>query len=295
MSDSATVIAIAGGLGAALSWAVSTLASSRSSRMLGASSVIAWVMVVGLAVIAVPAALAEPVTLDGWQLLGLAVVGIANNAGLLLAYAALRIGRVSIVAPIVATEGAGAALISIALGETLRAATAVILGLIAIGVVLAAAERRAPAAADERTPVDGGVDPRRAAVLAVSAALAFAVGLVAAGRLGEDVPVAWILFASRAVGAVGIALPLLVTRRLRLSRSALPLVVLSGVLEVVGTSLYIIAAQDGIAAAAVLSSQFAAIAAVAAFVLFGERLQRLQVVGVVTIAAGVTALALLRA
>jgi drug/metabolite transporter (DMT)-like permease len=76
------VIAIAGGLGAALSWAGSTLASSRSSRMLGATSVIAWVMVVGLAVIAVPASLAEPVALDGGQFLGLAIVGVANNAGL---------------------------------------------------------------------------------------------------------------------------------------------------------------------------------------------------------------------
>jgi multidrug transporter EmrE-like cation transporter len=44
----------------------------------------------------------------------------------------------------------------------------------------------------------------------------------------------------------------------------------------------------------VLSSQFAAIAAVAAFFLFGERLQRIQVAGVVTIAAGVTALAIVR-
>ena len=48
-----------------------------------------------------------------------------------------------------------------------------------------------------------------------------------------------------------------------------------------------------IAVAAVLSSQFAAIAAVAAFFLFRERLQRLQVVGVALIAAGITMLSAL--
>jgi drug/metabolite transporter (DMT)-like permease len=291
------VIAIVGGLGAAVSWAVSTLASSRSSRLLGAPSVIAWVMVVGFAVILAPAAFSAPVALDSGDLVGLLIVGISNNAGLLLAYAALRIGRVSIVAPIVATEGAVAAAIAVALGEPLRIVTAVVLAAITIGVVLAAAEQRQPDAG-RGAPLaagDGFVDHgRRAALLAIAAALAFAVGLVTAGRLGETIPVAWILLASRTVGTFGIALPLLVTGRLRLSRAALPLVVLSGFLEVAGTGLYIIAAQDGIAAAAVLSSQFAAIAAVAAFFLFGERLQRIQVAGVVTIAAGVTALAIVR-
>jgi uncharacterized membrane protein len=68
-------------------------------------------------------------------------------------------------------------------------------------------------------------------------------------------------------------------------------VVLSGVLEALGSGLYVVAARDGVAPAAVLSSQFAAIAALAAFLFFGERLQRVQVAGVVLIALGVTALA----
>ena len=43
-----------------------------------------------------------------------------------------------------------------------------------------------------------------------------------------------------------------------------------------------------------MGSQFAAIAAVAAFLLFGERLGRLQVAGVVLIVVGVTVLAACR-
>ena len=69
----------------------------------------------------------------------------------------------------------------------------------------------------------------------------------------------------------------------------------AGVLEVAGTVLFVAAAQYGVATAVVIASQFAAIAAIAAFFLFGERLARVQVAGVGVIALGVALLAVLRA
>ncbi len=288
-----SMVAILGGLGAALSWAIATLVSSRSSRMIGPLSVLGWVMAVGLGAAIVPAFLARPVDLDLPEIVALVVTGLSHNVGLLLAYAALSIGRVSIVAPIVATEGALAALLSVAFGEPLAVSTAFLLGAIAIGVVRAAAERSAdrpgPASADPRVT-------RRAALLAIAAAVTFSVGLVLAGRLGAaGVPPAWVMLVSRAIGVLVIVLPLLVTRRFRLTRAALPLVVAAGILEVFGGAIYVVAASEGVAVAAVLSSQFAAIAAIAAYFLFRERLQRLQVVGVVVIAVGITVLAALQA
>jgi drug/metabolite transporter (DMT)-like permease len=284
------MVAIVGGLGAALCWAIATLASSRSSRMVGAVSVLAWVMIVGFAASIGPALLVTPVPLDATELVELLLVGISYNAGLLLAYRALMVGQVSIVAPIVATEGAVAALISVALGEPLVLTTAILLGTIAVGVVLAAYERAADAE-QGRLRVDPATQ-RRTVLLAIAAAAAFSVGLVAAGRLGEaHVPPAWVIVAGRAVGVIAIALPLIAAGRLRISRPAAPLVLASGLLEALGSGLYVVAAAEGVAAAAVLSSQFAAIAAVAAFFLFGERLQRVQVIGVAIIAIGVTALA----
>jgi drug/metabolite transporter (DMT)-like permease len=287
------MVAILGGLGAALSWAIATLASSRSSRMIGPLSVLGWVMAVGFVAAIVPALLSRPIPLGLPEYIGLIVVGLSHNVGLLLAYAALSIGRVSIVAPILATEGALAAVLSIALGEPLALSTALLLGAIAVGVVLAAAER----SADRAIPAT--LDPattRRAALFAVAAALAFSIGLVLAGRLGAGgMPPAWVMAASRTVGVLIIVLPLVATGRLRLTRPALPLVVLAGVLEVFGGAVYVVAASTGVAIAAVLSSQFAAIAAVGAFVLFGERLQRVQLVGVVTIAVSITLLAALQA
>src|SRR3970282_2857928 len=96
---------------------------------------------------------------------------------------------------------------------------------------------------------------RRAVLLAISAAAAFSIGLVVSARLGATVPLSWIVVASRGVGVGGIALPLILRGRLRLSRRALPLVIVSGVLEAAGQVLVVIAAQDGIATAGVVSSQ----------------------------------------
>jgi drug/metabolite transporter (DMT)-like permease len=285
------MVAILGGLGAAMSWAIATLASSRSSRIIGPMSVLGWVMAIGLVVAIGPALLAKPVPLGTGEVTMLVVTGISHNLGLLLAYAALSIGRVSLVAPITSTEGALAALVAVLLGEVLALATAVLLAVIAIGVVLAAVERSAdrPGALDPATT-------RKAALLAVGAAVTFSVGLVLGGRLGEaGVPPAWVMAVSRTIGTLLIALPLLLTGRLRLTRRALPLVAVAGVLEVVGGAVYVVAATEDIAVAAVLSSQFAAIAAIGAFLVFRERLQRVQGVGIVTIAIGMTLLSALSA
>ena len=287
------MVAILGGLGAALSWAIATLASSRSSRMIGPISVLGWVMAVGFVAALGPALLSRPVRLGLPELAGLVATGLSHNIGLLLAYRALSIGRVSIVAPITSTEGAIAALLAVALGDSLAGTTALLLGVIVLGVVLAAAERAADPASGPR--LDPGQN-RRAAILALAAAATFSIGLVLAGRLGAGgMPPAWVMLASRTVGLTVIVLPLVVTRRFRLTRAALPLVVLAGVLEVFGGGIYVVAASENVAIAAVVSSQFAALAALGGYFLFGERLQRLQLLGVVVVVLGVTALAALQA
>ena len=225
----------------------------------------------------------------------------------------MRIGKVSIVAPIVATEGAVAALIAVALGDTIGIVAGLMLAVIATGVILSTLEPgRADVPAGDfdfvadaldgpavettsaTTPTATGehpVDTRRAALLSVVAALVFGLGLVAAGKSAALVPVAWVALSARLVGIVVVVIPLLMQRRLRLTRVALPLVLIAGVAEVFGSMLSAWGSRDSIAIAAVMGSQFAAIAAVAAYFLFGERLGRLQVAGVVLIVGGVTVLA----
>jgi len=86
------MVAILGGLGAALSWAIATLASSRSSRMIGPLSVLGWVMAVRFVTSIGPALLARPVVLTPGEMVALVIVGLSHNVGLVLAYAALSIG-----------------------------------------------------------------------------------------------------------------------------------------------------------------------------------------------------------
>jgi len=279
------VIALLGGLGAAVCWTVATLCSSRSTKMIGSPSALAWVMIVGLVVIApLMVTGGVPDALGGSELGWLVVAGGGNVLGLLLVYGALRIGKVSIVAPITSTEGAIAAVLAVATGEVIGVPSGVMLLVIAGGVALASV-----------APGDGSGAERRATLLAISAALSFGAGIYATGRLSEALPLVWAMVPARVLGVVAIALPLAATRRLRLTREALPLVVVAGLCELGGVASFAVGARDSIAISAVLASQFAALAVLAAYVLFRERISRLQLVGVAAIAVGVAVLTALQA
>ena len=244
------MLAIVGGLGAALVFAVVTLCNARSSRMIGPSALLGWVMLIGLVILVPPVALGDvPDGLDRDAIAWLAVAGVGNVVGLLLAYAALRSGKVGIVAPVVSTQGAIAAAVATVAGDRLAPGSAALLAAVAIGF-----------------------------------------SLYAIGRVSVSLPVAWALIPSRIAGVAAVTVPLLLRSQLRLTRAALPLVLVSGVCEVAGFALFAFGARHGIAVAAVLASLFAAIAAVAAHVLFRERLARTQVAGVVLIVVAVAAL-----
>jgi drug/metabolite transporter (DMT)-like permease len=282
------MVAVLGGLGAALCWAVTTLTGARGSRLIGTPSTLAWVMLVGLLVVG-PVALAEgkPEALDRTALIWLAIAGTGNIAGLLLTYSGLRIGKVGVVSPITSSEGAVAAVIAVAAGERLGAWTAVALVVIAIGIALAAR----PSA----EPDESGHDDPRAVVFGLAAALAFGASLYATGRASLELPIAWAVLPPRVVGVALVTIPLAVSGRLKLTRVAAPMVIVGGLAEVGGFASYAIGARHGIAIAAVLASQFAAIAAIAAGILFRERLGRNGVAGVVVIAVGVAFVSALRA
>ena len=286
------MIAIVGGLATAVLWATTLLGSARSARLIGSWSTLGWVMLVGLA-ISVPLVVltSPPVELTQTQLILLTVAGIANAGGLLFVYTALQRGKVGVVGPIVSTEGAIGAALAILAGDEISGPALAILGLIAVGVALAAFERRT-AAPDE---IGHTVSAPVTALLALCGAVLFGINLFATSRLADALPLAWTVLPARVAGVVGVTIPLLLLRRLRIVRPAVPFVILVGVAEVAGTLTYAFGARDSAAIAAVLASQFAGIAAIAAFFLFGERLSRVQVIGVATIAVGVGLLAAVQA
>ena len=81
--DLERVTAILGGLAAAVLWATATLASSRSSRMIGSRVVLAWVMIVGT-IVGLPIALATgvPTEVPPGTLPLVLLAGLCYSAGL---------------------------------------------------------------------------------------------------------------------------------------------------------------------------------------------------------------------
>ncbi len=276
------MISIVCGFVAAVFFASSSLLNSRASRHISGWSVVAWAMLVGLVLTAPVAALTgipEAARSNAWWLV---VAGIGNVGGLVLAAYAFRWGKVGVVAPILATEGALSAVIAARLGESLAPSVASLLVVIVIGVVLAAGTPDPFPLEHERLALSSG--------LAVCGAFSFGVSLYAMAHLSGELPISWVLLPARVVGVLALTLTLALSRRLQINRQAAPLVLGMGVVEVLGIAVFSLGARDDIAITSVLSSQFAPIAAIIAYLLFRERLGRVQIVGVAVIVAGVTAL-----
>jgi drug/metabolite transporter (DMT)-like permease len=275
-----------GGLAAALAWAGATLCAASSSRRIGSTSTLAWVMLSGFLLSApLAAATGWPEGLDGPAAGWLALAGAGNVAGLGLIYAALRRAGVGVVAGIVSTEGALAALIAIAAGERPAPVTTIGFLPLLIGVVLVATGPRL----GPQAPAEG----RRAGImLAALAAAAFAVNLFATGQASESVPIAWVALPARLIGVVILVGALAVGLRPLVSPRIGRIAIAAGVLEVAGMLSFGWGAREGIAVTSVMASQFAALAALGAFLLFGESLVRRQLVGVAALAVGVAMVAL---
>ncbi len=279
------MIALLGGSGAAVCWAVSALCASSAARAIGADSALAWVMGLGLAMVVLPTALLAPSAQLTPRVVALILVsGATNVLGLGVEYVAYRRGKVGVITAIASTEGVIAAVIAVAAGARLAAGTAVVLAAVAAGVALAAA----------RPDPDASHDAR-AALLAIPVALLFGVSLYTAGKVGTEASVLWVLVPARLLGTAFVLAPLAARHALRLTRHTLPLVAAAGAGEVLGILSYELGARHGIAIAAVLASQFAALAALGAFLLMRERLTRSQLAGLVMIAAGVASLAAIQA
>lgn len=283
------VTAVFFGLATALAWAVTSLCSARASRLIGAAPALAWVSLIGLVISAPFAILDSRTGVDPIDLGWLGLAGLGNVVGLLLMYAAVRRGKVGIAAPIASTEGAIAGLIAVLVGEAIAPAALVVMAVIVGGVVLASLDL---GGADDGQP---GVTPAFIALI-IPVALLFGIGLYAGGRVAGTVPAGWLVASARVVGVLLISVPLLVRGRGRLPqpRAALPWLIATAFAEVFGYWMYILGARVSISVTAVLGSQFAAIAAVGAYFLFGERLSRVQRIGVALICVGVAAMAILQ-
>jgi drug/metabolite transporter (DMT)-like permease len=272
------------GLVAALLWGASALVMTRPARLLGARTTLAWTMAFG-ALVATPLAFAvsgvPSAAGSEWTWAALAGLGfVVGSACWLLG---VRLGDVSVVTPIVATDGALAAVVAIATGEELGALILLALGIIASGVVLVSLQR-------------GGTHrstPPVAVLVALIAAASFALVFTASGRTGA-LGAVWAVAVTRIVGALASLPPELARRRLP-PRSALPWLAGAAFLDSAGFAALVKGAGDGVAVAAVLASQYAVVAVIGGLLLYRERLAPWQAAGVALTLAGVATLAIARA
>ena len=137
--------------------------------------------------------------------------------------------------------------------------------------------------ADQRSVLFGG-----------AAAIAFGFSIYGTAQAGISLPAFVAVLPARVVGVAFVFVPMVLAGRLRLTRQAVPLILVTACGEVFGNVAYVYGARESIAIASVLASQFAAVAAVAAFFLFRERLSTGQRSGFVAIAMGMAILMAVR-
>jgi drug/metabolite transporter (DMT)-like permease len=274
------------GILAATVWGIAGVAGGLAARLVGPTRAIAWAMILGM-VVAVPLALASgaPGRIDVRTGLWILLISACMLGGLVCVYAGMRYGSISVVAPISATYGGVAALIAIVAGDPVTGLAIGALSLAVVGAVLAArGETALPGAAYS--------NQRVAALLGAGAAVVWGVQLWAGGQIQDDLGASWLVASARMIGVLVIALPLLVRGGLRVERKAVPYLLVAGVGEVCGFTLYLFDSEYGIAQAAVLTGQYGTVAALIGIFVLKERLQFTQIIGLVLIVIAVIGLAL---
>ncbi len=215
------------------------------------------------------------------------LAGAGNAMGLIGFLLAADAGPVSLAAPIGATGGALPVVYGLIQGDPLGALEAAGLVLALVGVILAS--RRA---VDPDPEVQSGHDLRACVGFALMSALGFGLLLIMLPEASQDGRW-WALLDARVVIVLAVlAFAAATGRSLRAPAARLPLLAVPGLLLITGTLLYTLASERGsLSVVAVLASLNPAVTVGLAVVVLSERLERVQVVGIVCIMLGVVAVA----
>ena len=266
------------GVAVAIIWGLPDVSLARATRSVGIIATLIGSIVIGLAVTLPVALFVDPPNLTLRGALLVVGMGVLSLAGYLIGFSAFRIGKVSVVAPIIACEGAVAAVISIALGEAVDQRILLLLPVAILGVVLAA--------------MSGGDEGHGGAIRAAIASVVWGGILLMAAPVANEVGVVWGFLLVRMVALVivlPVGLKLGVTTNGRLDWKN---VAAWGIGDSVASLLYVAAADRGpVAVAGVLAAQFATVGVIAGMVLLKERLRVRQWIGIVLVILAVTGIA----
>jgi drug/metabolite transporter (DMT)-like permease len=251
-----------------------------ASRRSPALAVTGVVYAVGVIAFAVLLLVWRPDAVTRIDILWGAASGLAGTVGIIALYAALAIGRMSIVAPITAAlSGAGPALFDLVGGAQLRPVTLAGLGLALIAVIIVSTTTG--------TVEEHGMPPM-AVALSVLAGASFAASLVSLSLTMPASGFAALLIA-RVVGAIVMGLALLARRReMSLDLPATRMALAAGLLDSGANITMISAIRIGpLAVASVVGSLYPVMTMLLARMVLGERLKRHQAFGVALALAAV--------
>ncbi len=268
------MVTIVFGLLAAVGWGAPDAVLAQAVRRVGAFPVVFGSITLGALLVAPLALVLDPPDWSERALLLGPLVGILTVVGFQAGFMSFREGAVSVVAPIIATEGGVAAVLSLAGGEDVNGLILAGLPLAVVGVVLVSRG-------------EGGTS-RAGVVPAIVAALVWGVILALSAPIAHDLGAGWAFLLVRG-SAVAVMLPIaLAVGAARGARLEWWRVAIWGVADGMAYFAYVVAADHGPASVAgVLAAQFGTVGAIVAVAFFGETLRRRQVVGIAIVGLAV--------
>ena len=265
-------------LTASLSWGLGDFLAGLCTRRLPVVTVLVVSQAAGLATIALVVTVRGAGPPDARHLLYGSLAGVCGAVGLAALYRGLAVGPMSIVAPISATAAAVPVVFDLVTGDRPSGVQAAGIALAVAGVVLAS---RAGAAEGRRASTEG-------VGLALVAAVSFGLLLVLLGEASEGDPY-WGTLAMRGTSFSLLVLAALVLRpSFALAERDLPVLLLIGVLDTAGNTLFAVATTESLlSVAAVLGQLYPVVTVLLARLVLGERMSRGQGAGVVSAFTGV--------
>jgi drug/metabolite transporter (DMT)-like permease len=270
-------------LGSSLSYGVADFLGGTASRRIGTLQFICCTQLIGAFLAGGWVALSGDPVPPPDTMAAAACAGLTMTVALAAFFEAMVVGTMSIVAPVSATGVIVPIGVGIVQGERPGVAQLIGIGAAIVGIVLASR----PSGAQPSVSRESGLG------LALLAALSsgLALWLIApASRHG----VPWALLVARAIPAVILAATVRIRRtslRSALGSRNASMTLASAVLGSSGMALYAFATVYGqLVIVSVLASLFSAVTVLLAYLVLGERLHRVQQVGVVVMLVGVVLL-----
>ena len=274
------MISILFGLSSALAWGAADFCGGLASRKSRAYQAVLFGEAAGLVALLVVAFLSGE-AFPGWlSWLLCTIAGCMGVLGLLLFFQAMTKGQMGVASSVAALTGAVLPAIVGSFTEGFPGwltLAGFALALVAIWFI---------------SQPDGGQKSLRLRLadlsLPLMAGVGFGVYLILIHR-GSQTGLFWPMVASRSSGVLTMVIYTLVTRQPFLpAKTVWPLLILNGILDVSGNGLYILAGQAGrMDVAAVLASLYPASTVLLAGLILHERLNRLQLAGILTALAAI--------